>query len=239
MYLIGSMPRLQEFLDRHPKLATEMLEKSDSLWLISGPDGRVYWANESFHQFIGYSQSEFLREKNPILWTDFTVKDDSLESDIAEAKAVERGEYTEYRLRKYYIPKNSGPVFVSITVRRFPPEGDFDFFIVEVFPLSNESANMAKEFEKLAKKQMDLMESQAEAQKEVAKSHERIHKKNLEAHEKTSQNVEKLAASSLNGVWQKAMEYPKVTLAIILIVLGLLAGQNVAKIFEVFTGGGD
>jgi len=142
---------LANFFSRHSALAVEMLERSESLWMISQADGRVLWANEAFCRWIGYSIFEFTRDHDPILWTQFTYKDDSLEADLELAQRAHRGEIAKYHIKKFYVPKGGSKIFVELFARRFPPDKSHpcQFFIIEVRPMIDGTAALVQAYEEL------------------------------------------------------------------------------------------
>lgn len=203
------MSVLQNFFNKHPQLATEMLHRSANMWMISDANGAVYWANQAFLEFIGYSLHEFTRAHNPVTWMDITLKDDSLDADIAQAQAAHRGDFASYTLRKFYIPKASAPVFCELWVRRYPPDlsQNCDLFIVEVVQLANGNAKMALSYEQLATSLNDRITE-------------------------LGHHMEALSSTSLNGLVNWLSARPKIGVIVLLVLLTLLFGNRVIEIMQ-------
>ena len=204
---------LEEFFNNHTDLAHEMLQNSGQMWLISTEYGEILWANEAFCEFIGYTMYEFRRDKDGIKWHDITLHDESLEADIAQAQAAINGDIKSYKVRKWYIPKNSAPIFVELYVRRYPPnrENKAEFLVVEVIKLSDESAKLLASYDELSKKTEMNMGKLTERMTDLVES------------------VQKMNALTFNGFVAFLYRYPKVSVISIAVLLSLILGP---RIFE-------
>jgi PAS domain-containing protein len=143
------MQHVKPFLEKYPTLGSFLPGSAQTLMLFSDHEGKILWANEAFLSWIGYSYSEFTRPDKPVTWKQISVPDASLDADIDMANRTYHGEMDSYVIRKFYIPKNQSPQFVELFVRRFPPtkDGSCELFVVEVLPLFNGHARIAKEYE--------------------------------------------------------------------------------------------
>lgn len=130
-----------------PDLGNIWYDHSSNCKLLSGPQGQVFHANPAFLDFIKYTLTEFTREKDPVTWLDLTFIDSGYTADVEEASRIIRGESLEYKVNKFYIPKNSLPVPVRLHVQRYPkdPEKDFEFFIVDVTVIGDQYSKLFKE----------------------------------------------------------------------------------------------
>lgn len=121
-------------------------------------DGSVLWANPAFEELTQYTISEFTRGQRPITWPDITVDHGDLESDLAMAHAVVAGDRQEYQLTKQYRRKDGTPVNVIIHVLRFPLHGDFQCFLVSVYPIDHGAQFAIKELTEMRAEMMTIME---------------------------------------------------------------------------------
>jgi|GEM_PF-6153423 len=211
---------LQTFFNHHPHLATEIIEKSATMWLIADIGGAVLWSNEIFQKFIGYSLPEFTRKDNPVTWEDFSLKDESLKADMEAAAACVRGDYNEYTIRKFYIPKAAAPVFVEVFVRRYPPEGKYEFFVVEVKLLRDEYSTITQSYEQLSRDVMGQIAILSATITAVTA--------NIEG------QIEEIKSNTISRIIQTAAEKPKST-AILLMVLGtVILGPRFIELLAAF-----
>lgn len=138
---------LHDYLEKYPELGNFIPAEAATRILLGGENGEVYWANSAFLEWIGYSINEFTRGTDPVTWKHISVNDASLQADIEMSREAAQGGIAQYKLRKFYVPKNQKPELVELFVRRFYPnaERDFVFFIVEVFPMNEDHARFVRE----------------------------------------------------------------------------------------------
>jgi len=128
------------WLNKQDKEILELLVRETEIPIMfSGSDGKIYWANQAFEEFIGYALWELTTGTNGkgITWDKLSVSGESLEADHEMVKQCLDGDRYKYTLKKQYIPKNSQPVWAEINVIRYPSVGTFQCFIVVVNPLKN------------------------------------------------------------------------------------------------------
>lgn len=195
---------LQDFLERYPELGSFLPDEAATKIIFAGENGEIYWANSSFLEWIGYSINEFVRSNNPVTWKQISVNDASLQADVEMARDSAAGEISQYTLRKLYVPKNQRPQLVELFVRRFPPRGDreFVFFVVEVFPMNEEHAKMAKE------------------QGEFTL-----------ALKKLNESVEQLSQSNVNTAIRWLSQRPLIGVPVLLFIVYLLFGERAVEVF--------
>jgi len=123
------------------KLLKSWLQNSPVYSLTSAADGKIYWCNKAFEEFIGYSEYELTKGQGGkgISWHQLYVPDDSLEADQMMTEELVSGRRIEYTCRKRYITKNQAPVWVELHVMRWPREEEELYcFLVIVVPLNVE-----------------------------------------------------------------------------------------------------
>lgn len=234
------MEYFSDFVRANPGLETYLVEHADSMFLLTGTKGEIYWANRSFLNWIGYSLIEFTRKHNPVTWIQFTVPDENLEADIQQARLCESGELNSYRVRKDYIPKNQHAKLVEINVRRYPETGPFKFFVVEVEPLFNGHERMARTYEKLAgelnkslkavrTEQLSIVEFIGSVQKMAEVQEEMV-----KAQKEMVQEQKLNRSSGLNGAFFWLVDHPKVGIPVGLFFAAILFGDRVLEIIDRF-----
>lgn len=112
------------------------LQHSSSCYLSSALKGTIYWVNDSFAAYMGYTPRELERRT----WMDISVKDENFEADVEAAKQLEEGIITSYRVLKFYIPKGARPRIGWLTVLRYPQYGPIEVCICNWHPLEDDSS---------------------------------------------------------------------------------------------------
>lgn len=237
---------LRELIAGHPGLDAFIPLGSDKMFLISGPNGEVYWANKKFTDFIGYSLYELTRPTAPILWTNFTVQGEDLSSDLEQAEMCMEGKITSYVQRKEYLPKNQSAKFVEVFVRRWPEEGEFKFFVVDVTLLQNGHEQMARAYETFTRAILANLDRSSQVQQEMLDgfktSQEHMIKviDHLEDLNKTqSELVTQLKISqntSLNGLTNKLIDNPKFGVPVLMFIIVLAFGEQGWNFIKLFLG---
>lgn len=108
------------------------LGRTDAAMLASKPCGEILWCNRSFERLLGYTAVELIGK---ITWKDLTDDDEELHADEQLVTEMIAGERNSYQLHKQYQRKNSPTIPVVIDVLRYPQHGDFECFLVTVFPI--------------------------------------------------------------------------------------------------------
>lgn len=202
------------------------LATTDSPMLASLADGTVLWANEAFHDFIGYSSYELYGRDNPspVRWTDFSVPDQSLAADMAMAESAQRGEIERYDVIKYYRPRSKAPVLCKLCVQRWPKAGEqVDAFLVTVLPLEN-GAHAA--MQEMMGKTNQFIEAFSRLQSSMDNMAASLHQSITEM--RTVSDLEAAAAA-----WARiAMRYPKIAFAVALSIVVLLIGPQSIENFK-------
>jgi PAS domain S-box-containing protein len=104
--------------------------------MISGTGSEIYWVNQAFEEWSGYT----LGELRAMGWKKLSNPDDSLEADLKAMAEVVDGYRTHYTVQKYYIPKNEKPQAGELTAVRYPSSGPIQFFLCTWQPLKNGTA---------------------------------------------------------------------------------------------------
>lgn len=193
--------------NKNQDLGEFIFRNSSSMLILSGPNGEIYDANDTFLNWIGYSWYEFTRDDNPVTWIDISSNDASLKADIEQADACSRGEITKYTIRKYFIPKNSAPKFVELNVVRYPLTGNLQFLLVEVTELANGNKRAFEEILKIQKEFDERME-------------------------KVCSNIDILAHGSISSVLKWSKENPKLSIPFWIVISTLLFGRSVLEIIN-------
>ena len=132
------------------------LQHSPSCYLSSALEGKIYWCNDSFSDWMGYTPSELERRT----WMDISVRDDNLAADIEAARQLEAGLISSYRVLKQYIPKQSRPRYGWLTVQRYPFYGPLEVCLCTWRPIEDESspalANAMESIKKMSTSLDDL-----------------------------------------------------------------------------------
>lgn len=97
----------------------------------------MLWGNNSFLEWIGYTQSE-LQQRT---WMDISVNDSSLSADLEAAGRIQDGYLVTYKVKKQYVPKNSRPRWGTLYVLRWPPTGEEKCCICVWEPMQDDNAD--------------------------------------------------------------------------------------------------
>jgi PAS domain-containing protein len=147
-------------LDEEPdSLLMDWWNRSPNLKLISQIDGTIEEANDAFCRWSNYTIHEFKRRHNPVLWTQMTLADESLEADVEMAKRCLRGDVEAYQVQKHYIPKGEMPKLCELNIMRYPREGgeaEFKCFLVDVRPLASTEIMIVEAITKIQQGMIDL-----------------------------------------------------------------------------------
>lgn len=111
--------------------------------MAAGLGGEIYWANEAFCEWSGYTESEL----RALGWIRLSVDDGSLQADRETAKQLDNYRLF-YTVQKQYIPKNDKPQWGTLTVMRWPDRGEIECCLCVWEPLKNGTATafaLAKE----------------------------------------------------------------------------------------------
>ena len=131
------------------------LKHSSAMKLISTVDGKILWANDEFLQWIGYT----LGELRKLTWIQISVPDENLDADLLALKNLDAWN-PRYSVKKQYIPKNEKPSWGTLTVMRFPSDGEIKICGCTWEPLKNGTAaafTLAMEKCDLLKKELQLV----------------------------------------------------------------------------------
>jgi len=118
------------FVEDHPDVISNWLIDSRAMCLITDKDSKILWVNESFSEFIGYSPYELLEQD--IIENDISVKNQDQIAFQIQSKRCAEGKLTTFLMLKQYTPKNSPPVAVQVFCRRYPVQGEFICFQLEI-----------------------------------------------------------------------------------------------------------
>jgi PAS domain S-box-containing protein len=100
--------------------------------LATMPDGKILWVNSSFEDLLGWTSVELIGK---LTWMELTDDKEELQADIDLVAEIVAGDRNNYQLQKPYKKKNGAPVRVVIDVVRYPQNGEFECFLVTVFPV--------------------------------------------------------------------------------------------------------
>lgn len=160
----------------------------------------MLWGNDSFLEWIGYTQSE-LQVRT---WMDISVHDSSLLADIEAASRLD-GYHVTYSVKKQYVPKNSRPKWGTLYVMRYPPQGEQQYCICVWEPMLEDTALAFS----ITKESVHRMESEFKAVRQM-----------LEA-----SNVESLPQKAIVIAVKLAMTYPKAAIAMFLFCCVIVGGN--------------
>ena len=200
--------------DQPGELLRHWLRHTATPMLATRLDGEVLWCNEAFEQTVGYTISEFLAGACPVKWTDITVDHGDLAHDRLMADAVVAGERSDYQIAKQYRAKTGRLVDVIIHVMRYPLHGEFECFLVSVYPVKQDSQHTLEELREMRAMLFDL----------------------LERVERGSDG----SAVFAPGFWERVDRHPKMAVAVVVFLAFLLCGDRVLEIIrlaiDVFPG---
>lgn len=168
--------------------------------LFSTADGKMLWGNDSFLEWIGYTQSE-LQVRT---WMDISVHDSSLLADIEAASRLD-GYHVTYSVKKQYVPKNSRPKWGTLYVMRYPPGGEQKCCICVWEPITDDNADS---FE-LTKQAVEKMQNEFAIVRKVIEDC----------------NVKSLPQKAVAAIVEVGMAYPKIAL-IVFVACCVAVGGN-------------
>jgi PAS domain S-box-containing protein len=198
----------------------EALRTQQGCFLAAALDGRIFYANDAFLRWIGYT----MHELESRTWMDISVKDINLEADLAAAKAMGEGSIQYYSVQKQYIPKQSRPRWGTLYVQRYPQIGPCEVALVTWEPLEEETS----EAYLIAKDAIQSMSSELVELKAIVKK--------LEASNEPTNLIEKGVIA-----WLKIVaNYPKsaavVGLFLICLIGGSAAVNAIGAVKKIMTG---
>jgi PAS domain S-box-containing protein len=85
-------------------------------FLVSGPEGKIHAANQSFCELVHYNELELKK----VGWLKLSVDNDDLESDTALAAELASGKLQRYEQWKAYRSRHGSPIPGQLTVIRYP-----------------------------------------------------------------------------------------------------------------------
>lgn len=169
--------------------------------IVSKPDGTIIWANESFCNYIQYTLYELQR----IGWKNISQHGLDLEADTNQLDSLTPSS-NQYSVQKKYIPKNGKPELGTLTVLAFFKDSKIDYCLTVWEPLKN---GTAAAFD-LA---ITSTNNMSKAINELATSVGTL----------TAQKEEE---RFLLSVFKMAQKYPKITILIVVSILGLTGFNN-------------
>ena len=134
------------------------LKHSSAMKLILSIDGKILWANDEFLQWIGYTLGEIRK----LTWMQISTNDENLEADLLAIKTLDAWN-PRYSVKKQYIPKNEKAAWGTLTVMRFPSDGEVKLCGCTWEPLKNGTAaafTLAMERCEAMRKELQLVNAQ-------------------------------------------------------------------------------
>jgi PAS domain S-box-containing protein len=123
------------WIQKQPEtLLVEWIRRTKSPMLATLPCGEILWCNRAFEDLLGYSSVELIGKKT---WRELTADQADLQSDIELVNETVKGDRVDYQLQKPYMAKSGKAKECLIDVIRYPVVGDFECFLVTVFPLDD------------------------------------------------------------------------------------------------------
>ncbi|MCC9655303.1 PAS domain S-box protein [Rhodopirellula halodulae] len=138
-------------------LAKEWIRNTAAAMLATKPDGEILWANNSFEKLLGYSSPELIGK---LSWKDLTEDEEVLKSDEQLVLETINGERTSYQLHKRYRTRGGPSLSVIIDVLRYPIQGDFECFLVTVFPVNRNADFTLGQMEEFRKLLLEILQHQ-------------------------------------------------------------------------------
>lgn len=111
------------------------LDQTPCCYFAAGADGEIFWANEAFCEWTGYTLNELSR----IGWLKLSMDDANLTADVESAEQLKAGLRLSYEVQKKLIPKQGVPKWGTLHARRYPILGDFKFSVCHWQPFHNSS----------------------------------------------------------------------------------------------------
>lgn len=173
-----------------------------------GPDGEIFWANESFCRWTGYTLNELVEMGSNKLRVDH----DGINADLTAMIDIVDGYTQSCSYQTQYIPKNGKPEWGTLTAIRYPAAGELTCFLCGFEPLKNGTATafaLAVDHVKEAKNEM------AELAKEIRK----------------------LSHVNEDEDWiiktvRIARRYPKIAVAFIIFALSIFGANNILQLLQ-------
>lgn len=214
---------MSKWIDQQsPEMFMDWFHRVDVPMLIKGIDGDIYWTNQAFEEFIGYTNWE-LTGKN-MSWKKISVNDDNIEAEINMMQECIDGHQTKCSMKKQYIPKNDKPVWVDLNLCRFPPYGDIKCFLAVVQPLKN---GVSASFSAAMDTIKDFTEKMEQQNKGLNLMESNIIEGVSKKLESTSE-IEQIFLSTARLV----QKYPKISATIIMVILVMILGTQIIQAFK-------
>lgn len=141
--------------------------KNKTMMVIIDKTGKVIACNDTFLQWIGYSEYEFQRDNNPVTWWDISINDGAGDADKVLFNRCFDGNIDHYSLRKQIVPNGSSPHLVDIFGLGFPPIEETKFILLEIYDLKNGTKRAFEELLILQQNTTKSLESISESLKIV------------------------------------------------------------------------
>ena len=187
------------------------VKHSPSKKIISTDKGQILWASEEFVVWSKYTWLELSR----MTWMELSVSGDDSESSESEMEVAKRAldDYNHrFTVEKRYTPKHEQPQWGRLTVMRFPPIGDMQYYGCTWEPRSvSTSAAFDQAMEQAALTAKTLRELTVE-----------IRLSNARTDEETF---------LLSGV-RMAQRHRRATLVLIIILLSIFGLNNVVELLQ-------
>jgi PAS domain S-box-containing protein len=121
------------------QLTIEMARRaiSDGVpFILSGPAGKIYAANQAFCELVGYSEVELQR----IGWIRLSVDDDEQQADVALAEQLVKGQISTYCQWKSFKTRYGNPSHGQLLAIRYPAgESNLEYCLCWFTPIMNGS----------------------------------------------------------------------------------------------------
>lgn len=169
--------------------------------IVSKPDGSILWANDSFCNYIQYTLYELQR----IGWKNISQHGSDLDADTNQLNSLTPNN-NQYSVQKRYIPKNGKPELGTLNVIAFFKDDKIDYCLTVWEPLKN---GTAAAFELAITTTNNMSKAINELSTNIG---------TLTA----QKEEEKFLLASV----RMAQKYPKITILIIVSILGLTGFNN-------------
>jgi PAS domain-containing protein len=170
--------------------------------VASKADGTILWANEAFCNYIQYT----LYELQNIGWKNISQHGSDLEADTKQLSRLTPTS-NQYSVQKRYIPKNGKPELGTLHVVAFFKEDKIDYCLTVWEPLKN---GTAAAFELAITSTNNMSKAINELSANVA-----------------TLTTQKEEERFLLSIFRMAQKYPKITIMILVTILGLTGFNNV------------